>query len=455
MNVLIYSIHRTEAWWRHIGKNLGFENSFVVSDLRGEGDFCVVDAFNARTEYHYREKSAFNDLLTEDEIDDVIARCRLLRFLPRRRAVSMILAMSDAFSDVLQKSNPAAILSFPIDRYVSDVLKRVAQKRNIPFYELTASAFPDMAMLMQRGDLVSTEEDPTPELVSERVKEIVEPLFLPSYVSNSKSFGKIQFLRTFLYFRARAIAFKAISIWKRDRFNLHYLDAQSFLGHKPKITDIRILDLTDDGWEEQLTRFPKEKRVFFGLQLFPEASIDYWIEDRDLIAHERLIFEAVKAFSEAGYLVLVKDHPLQFGFRQKELIEKILKFENVCFLPYEVSGNHVLSHCGVSFTCTGTLGLQAALMGIKSIVTPNYYSNSQDFILIEDFDQVKQLPKTVEATPDVADLEERRNRIVSNLLSGSFVGEFFSFEGFSKQPQYSDVARFAQSVGQRLKALIE
>ena len=55
----------------------------------------------------------------------------------------------------------------------------------------------------------------------------------------------------------------------------------------------------------------------FGLQLFPEASIDYWLRNVELIDHDNLVVDAARSFSEQGFLVLVKDHPSQFGFRQR------------------------------------------------------------------------------------------------------------------------------------------
>ena len=82
--ILIYAINRTDAWWKHIGDNLGFTRSVVVTDIRGKGDCDVIDDFYAA----YRRQQALADVtpavLSMDEVLDVIARCRLLRWLPPR-----------------------------------------------------------------------------------------------------------------------------------------------------------------------------------------------------------------------------------------------------------------------------------------------------------------------------------------------------------------------------------
>ena len=449
--VLIYSLHRTDDWWRHVGQNMGFSKSVVVSDLRGDGDICIVDDFYEHQKVFYKNQSDQSSLLTKENVNEIIARCRLLRFMPSRRAKAMTLGMAAAFNIVLKKVNPAVIVSWPIDRYVSDVLEYIARAKGIPYFEITASALPEMSMLLQKGVLCKRDAIPNPKTILHNINELTAPLFTPTYVQGKSNFTLLRFLRIFLYFRMRAIAFRLISWWKRDPLNLHYLDAQSFLGHKPKLSDHKTLQLVDKNWRDKLANFSKEKRIFFGLQLFPEASIDYWIHDLELIKYENLIFETAQAFSKAQYLVLIKDHPLQFGFRQVGLINKLLALPNVVLVPYEISGNEVLSKCGVNFTCTGTLGLQAALIGLKSVVTESYYTTKEDFILLTDVGQVKDLPKQVANTPSPANLPARQKRIIENLLRGSFKSDFFSFQDFSTDTPSQGANEIGEIIGKQIR----
>ncbi|MEP3428005.1 MAG: hypothetical protein ABJN98_04940 [Roseibium sp.] len=433
---------------------MGFSQSRVVSDLPGEGDYCVVENFQRHQAAFYKVGVNFSDLLTEEEVIDIIARCRVLRFMGKRRASAMALAMAEAFNAVLEETAPVAIVSFPIDRYVSDVLEHLGRKRGIPFYELTVSALPGMSMLMKKGTLCKHEIIPTEEEVSRYVDELATPLFTPSYVQGVSNFNQWRFLKVYSYFRLRGFVFWLISLWNRDRLNLHYLDAQSFLGHKPRFSDRQIGALVDQKWRDKIAGFKKEKRIFFGLQLFPEASIDYWIHNCDMIEHEDLVFETAEAFSQAGYQILVKDHPLQYGFRQVSLIKRLLTLPNVIFVPYEASGTEILNKCGVNFTCTGTLGLQAALLGVKSITTPNYYTTKDDFILLENRDDVIDLPDRVEAFPAAENLEIRQRRIISNLLQGSFKSDFFSFQGFDPTKPSKGATELGVLVGDELRRFI-
>ena len=452
--VLVYPVNRTDVWWRYVGQNLGWGESVVVSDVRGKGDICVVDHFYAEVKRLRREADPSSDLFTPEQVADIIARCRLLRWLEPRLAKAMVHAMAIAMDAVLENVDPRVVLSFPIDRYVTDVLERRAHARGIKYLELTASVVPRMSMLLYRGALVQVAEHPPRELVQATVQEIANPGFVPSYVKKKSKYTKAKFVRTLAYFRVRGVAFKAISWAKRDPLNLHYLDAQPFLGHKCRWRDIRIVDLCDAQWRAKMEKFTRDKRVMFGLQLFPEASIDYWLRNIDLIDHENLVVEAAAAFSKQGFVVLVKDHPSQFGFRQTGFLDRLLALPNVVMVPYDVSGNELLALSGTSFTCTGTLGLQAALAGLTSVVTESYYAEEPDFVLLRERAEVPGLAERAVANHFADPVEARRERIITHLLRGSFEGDFFSFQRFDATQPSPGALRLARAIGQRLDQLI-
>ena len=452
---LIFTIRATGEWWRTVGDHLGFDRYYTITDIRDDtfGDFCVIDDFYAAYGRFYRNRAAHSDMLSSDEVDDVIARCRVLRWLPRRKAAAMALAMASAYAKVLDATKPSTIVAFPIDRYTSDVLARLAEKRAIPFFELTASAIEGYAMLLFRGRLVGNGKTPDPNEVERHRQYLANPTFTPNYVRKSSVYTPSKWLKTFSYFRLRGWIFRLFSVIHRDPLNLHYLDSQAFLGHKPRLPDIRITSMLDADWRQKIEAFPREKRFFLALQLFPEASIDYWIDDIELIEHENLLVEIAKAFSDDGYVIVVKDHPLQFGFRQTELLERLRSEANVVLVPYDISGNELLAMSGATFTCTGTLGMQAAFCGIPSIVTPNYFSNEEDFILLRSRSEVADLPERVAAWKAPDNLEDAQRRIISDLLQGSFPCNFFSFQARDFDDPSLKIDELGHILGERMRGL--
>lgn len=452
-SALIYAIHRTHDWWTCLGRNLGFDQVTVLTDRRGEGDHSCTDAYYAA----YRHRRATGDrsstLLSAAEVDDVIARCRVLRWKQKSRATAMVLAMADALDAALEMSAPDFVISFPIDNYNQDVLARLARRRGVAYFELAISALPNMCMLMHRGRLITSEMKPDPALIEEKILEIADPTFTPIYIKDQPAYTTLRFLRTMGYFRLRAIYFRLYSWWRRDPFNIHVLDAQPRLGHKARLKDIRVTRMIDTDWEARLEAFPRERRVLFGLQLFPEASIDYWVEDLDLLRHEDLLVDIAGRLSEAGFQIVIKDHPLQFGFRKTELLDRLKTFPNVIIAPYEVSGNALLARCGVSVTSTGTLGLQAALLGNVSITGEAYYVTEGDFVVLGHRSDVETLADDVIRFGTSAPLHDRQARIIERLLRGSFDGDFISFRGFDPANPAPSVAELGRELGKRLLAL--
>ena len=450
---LIYAIHRTHDWWAHVGANLGFDKVTVLTDRRDQGDASITDAYYAAYRSRYAARDTASPLLDAAEVVDVIARCRVLRWLPIRKASAMALAMADAMAGQLDVVRPDYVISFPIDNYNQDVLARLARKRGLPYFEVTASALPGMCMLMHRGRLITAQAEADPAAVEARIHEIADPLFTPAYVQGQAAYTPTRFLKTLGYFRIRAAFFQLYAWARRDPLNTHYLDAQPWLGHKANLSDVRVTGMVQSDWEAAVEAFPKEKRVLYGLQLFPEAAIDYWIDDLDLVRHEDVLVQIARGLTAAGYQIIVKDHPLQFGFRQTQLLDRLKAFPNVVIAPYEVSGNALLARCGVNVTATGTLGLQAGLLGNISITGEAYYVTADDFVVLKTADDLQTLPQIVAERAPPASLHDRQARIIANLLQGSFDADFFSFKDFDPANPNPATAELGRRLGEQLRRL--
>ncbi|MDG2003432.1 MAG: hypothetical protein P8J20_08885 [Novosphingobium sp.] len=452
--ILIYTIHGVETWFKYLGDQMGYERAITFSDIRGDGDLNIVDDFYAAYRRARRADALTSELLDESAIREIIARCRTLRWLPHEKAAAMAVAMAEVIDTLIARVNPQAVLSFPIDRYIMDILSRRAKARGIPYFEYTAAPFAKMSMLLYEGQLLRRTIDPDTEDIENKRAELVDPLFKPSYVSKAVHYGKSKFLKIFAYFKLRGRFFQAISWLKRDPLGLHYLDAQSFLGHKPRIGDIAYDSLVDNDWEEAVAGVPASDRLAMPLALFPEASIDYWVHDLGLVDYENMLIDIARSFSDAGFMVLVKDHPLQFGFRQLGLIRRLKAIPNVLFLPYEVSGNKLMDVVENCFVLTGTLGLQAALLGKTAIVADSYYSNARDFILLGNRQDIASLPHKLRAFSHNDELHRVQTRIVGELLKGCFDGDYETWRGFDPNNPSPEVTMLGRNIGLQVAELM-
>lgn len=452
--VLIFAIHGTEPWFKYLGEQMGFERAVTFSDLRGVGDISITNDFYTAYRNAWKRQSATLDVVDPAAIEEIIARCRVLRWLEPRRSRAMVIAMAQVVEDVLDRVKPRAVLSFPIDRYIKDIISRRAQARGIAYFEYTTAPFSGMSMLLHEGRLLTLDIEPDPEVVEQKRAELADPLFSPPYVGKRNFYGKARFLKTFAYFKLRGRFFQLYSWLTRDPLGLHYLDSQTFLGHKPRLSDIRYERYVDRDWDVWLADFPKERRIAMPLALFPEASIDYWVRDFGLVDYENMLVEAARAYSDAGFLVLVKDHPLQFGFRQLGLLERLQRIENLVVLPYEVSGNALLDTVDHCFVLTGTLGLQAAMLGKTAVATDNYYTNEQDFVIYRSRDEIPALPERTRQFAMNEPLREIQTRLVRDLLKGCFVGDYATFRGFDPAAPSPGARELGRNLGDHVAALL-
>jgi hypothetical protein len=427
--IVFFTIHRTTPWWSYLASQLDFAEGRVLSDLRGEGDWSLVDDF-----YRFMRNGDAAAVATkqfgEEGCADIIYRCRTLRSLDRSLALRMIGAMAQAIERAVDSLDPDLVVTFTMDRYVMDVMDRIARRRGIDFLEMTTSIIPSEVLFMRRGRLI-----PLSEPDDERVKSVTEVLsstsFAPSYVRDANRFSTSRFWRVYGYFALRGMYFDVLRHVRRDRFNLHYIDALKRLKHKVRVGDVAVLGLLDQHWQEKMPKVPRERRVFLGLQLFPEASLDYWLRDPALVQHDDAVVRYCEVLGEAGYRIMVKDHPLQFGFRQRELMLRLARLPFVTLLPYDIPANLLLAECGVSVTFTGTIGFQAALAGNCSVVTEPYYATEQHYIHVRKFAEIDGVVDKIRAWRAPDDLDGVRHDIVRHLARGSVPGDYFTWRGFN------------------------
>lgn len=170
--------------------------------------------------------------------------------------------------------------------------------------------------------------------------------------------------------------------------------------------------------------------MFCGLQLFPEASLDYWLNSLDMLAHDDVIVRYCEVLGNAGYHVFIKDHPLQFGFRQRELFERLSRLPTVTCVPYDVTANYLIERCDVSVTLTGTIGYQAALAGLCSVVTEAYYADEEHYLHVRNFSEIDNIVDRIEQWRSPADIDEARRQIVRKLAAAGAPGNYFTWKRF-------------------------
>jgi hypothetical protein len=426
--LVFFTIHSTTPWWKYLASQIDFADVTVLSDLRGEGDYSLVDDF-----YRFVRTgdpaAAAVARFGEEGCADIILRCRVLRSLDRDLAIRMIGGMAQAIEVAFDHLDPGLILTFTIDRYVMDVMERIARSRGINFLEMTTSAIPDQVIFQHRGQPFLLREPSAAER-DEAVEVLCRRNFVPVYVRDAKKFSLGKFWQIFIYFAVRGAFFDFWRFFRRDRYNCHYLDALKRLKHKVRVGDVAVLGLLRKDWQARLDAVPKNRRVFCGLQLFPEASLDYWLKSPDMLAHDDAVVRYCEVLGNAGYHTFIKDHPLQFGFRQRELLQRLSRMPSVTLVSYDVAANYLIERCDVSVTFTGTIGYQAALAGLCSVVTEAYYADEEHYLHVRNFNEIDHIVERIEKWRPPANLDVARREIVRKLVAAGAAGNYFTWKNF-------------------------
>jgi hypothetical protein len=177
--IVFFTIHRTTPWWTYLASRIDFADVTVLSDLRGEGDYSLVDDF-----YRFMRKgdaaAAALARFGEDGCAEIILRCRSLRSLDRDLAMRMIGGMAQAIELAFDRLDPRLLVSFTMDRYVIDVMARIANARGIDFLEMTSSPIPDQVIFHRRGQLVQLGE-PSDEELGKAVEILSEDDFARNF----------------------------------------------------------------------------------------------------------------------------------------------------------------------------------------------------------------------------------------------------------------------------------
>jgi hypothetical protein len=429
MKVMIFTFNRTAAWWRHIASGLRFASETVlVSDLP-DADIDISPAFHRRMRDSGMDRVAL-EALGEPSCDDVIARCRLLRVLDRQTALRMIGAMWATIVDVLDRERPQLFLCFLVDRYILDLFERALAARGVRYVGVAVGVLPETVMFMSRGQYLPIRE-PSDEEIDEAVSALVQPQFVPSYVTRQR-FGFAQFLKIYAHFTMRWLVFEVLRLARRVPYDYRYLASRSpSSGFRVRLKDWSVMGRVDRNWRVAFDATPIERRVFLALSVNPEAAIEYWVREISLVDYAAVLNRVAERFAEAGFHLYVKDHPSQFGFRQIELIERLLKHRAVTFLPYDVAGQWLVANCGTTFTWTGTVGIQAALAGNRAVVESDVYYRVDDiFVTYRSMDDVDDLPTRVAAYSPPLPLDVTRRVLARHVLRAAAPGAYMSWRGF-------------------------
>jgi hypothetical protein len=435
--LLIFSRRNHGKIWNHISQELTCIHEVkIISCFPNVGEVNIMP----KIQNHFYNKENLETFalstLEVDICDEMILRCRLLRNLERNFALKMIGASWLALEELLLTERPDLIISKAIDYFLTDLLQRIGNTQGVRSLQLCGSSITSRFMLMSNNEfeVLCT---PTEEDIKEVIQAVVNPSFLP-FVQTKQKYGLQKFLNVKAKFSMRQLYLDTLRILEGQEINPEYLmTPRSNDDYYFEMNDyLNLAKLTDLNWKQKMEGVPFENRIFVGLQVNPECSIDYWVKDIELAQHQKTLEKLIDCLSKSGFSIFIKDHPNMFGRRRCTYFENLKKYPSTVFIPYAVNSQYLIENCKTTFTWTGTIGMQAAMYGRCSIISRSmYYSTQQDFVMINSLNDIHDLPKLIEKFELSTDLQHVQTRIAYQIASTCIRGDMSCFSSRNQNLQ--------------------
>ena len=417
--ILVYSRKGIAKWANNLVFFLNSKGvqSSSFSELRMGSNFSLTNSFYNAIKYN----KIYNHY-DEIEINNIIIRCRLLRSLRRELAIKMILAMDYSVNILFDETNPKYIVSLRVDSYVLDLIERSSKKRGIIFLGIWKSAFiKGYFFVTSRGELNYLR--PTFEqVVCEN--DITNPKFKAVSIKGSKNFNTVSNFKIKLYDLFRSYYLSIFKYIIKDRLGYRYL-TNSFMipEYSVNITELSYDAFIKDDWSILLNNNDSNKNIFIALQVNPESTIDYYVNDLNLINYEKVLIDFIKQFDNTEYFIFIKDHPNMYGRRNHKFFKEITSFHNVRLVPYEISSNYILEHTKIVFTWSGTISVQAVLADkISLVVNPPYYVEGM-YIQIKSINDIQNIVKLISDYKFPQDFTEKKTELLNLINSSLYCGD--------------------------------
>jgi hypothetical protein len=309
---------------------------------------------------------------TSADEGEVIARCRYLRNLEPKLALSMLRAMASVIEEEMDRVRPAVVLSHMVDEYVTNLTAEIAKRRGVPYVGYAYSYFPGkiQATLYSNGEPHRLRE-PADDEVRQTLEQISLRTFRQDY-AQPDTYTPLRHLKAMLRYRVKQVVFAIKKRLDRDRLNIHY-GCLPFVVERRHWRDFPAASDFHSDWKQRIESAGGERPiVYMPLGYFPEATIDYWIEDRRILDYEAQVLKICELLGR-HFRVVVKEHLHMLGGRSPVFYRKLRDIPGVVSAHPQTFSNDVLGMADVVLMGAGSVGVEAFIRG-KPIVSFSHRS---------------------------------------------------------------------------------
>ncbi|WP_172149235.1 capsular polysaccharide export protein, LipB/KpsS family [Pseudomonas tumuqii] len=370
--------------------------------------------------YFYLSNNSLVSDFSGTEQDDFIARCRLLRALDKPEAIRHLAAMGQAIQELLAKEQPSVVLSLMVDSYLMDLLRYYCDRLGVKFIGLVPTFVNGYFRVTARGE--ATFNPSADACDTHGVKQVLlDPLYAPEFNASSLSSPLRGILRRWAANIARVPYFYIKRHLLKDPYNYHYWAAQ--VVSRQLVNYFPPSDPGNNAWLETLQNIDKPI-LYIPLQMVPEATVDYWCNDVEVIDYYTQLERFITKYHSA-FQIVIKEHPSVMASRPLGFYRRLAADKRVTVVPTYTASNEVLAVADAVLVWTGSVGFEAALRGKSVICLGNpYYLYGSRFLKINpatDSNVIYAHIQQVKSRP-VTSVEQ--DELIEHLAAQLFPGHF-------------------------------
>lgn len=421
------------------------------SEIRFVSGFRKLDQTGLVSAYYKYVNATGSRLIIDERDAEVISRCRLLRSLPDVVAGRHAAAMRLSMREMLLREKPDVIICESVDQYLHDILFQEAESLKILRYGLIRTFVNNYFRISTRGEMQLIRQ-PDDSEVSQTLRHLLDDTYIPKNLLKLKKNLFFTYFRIYFSNHARVVYFSILKHLKREPYNYHYWSS-SRTTRKLYAHLIPKISFGHSDWKSRLAKSQKPV-IFIPLQHFPEATVDYWAEDIEMVDYPNRLIELINILSK-DFQILIKEHPGVWGFRKPTFYKNIeAAASSLVICPAEVTGQECILVCDSVLVWTGSVGFEAALRGkpVLTTCTP-YYAIGPRFKKISLKTDIKEIFQFIERYRQIEISQEEQIELIHNLLCGLLPGHFQNNGTFDHQKP-SHVAA-ANQVGKHLRVVYE
>lgn len=398
------------------------ESAWPDAEIVQFSEHKAVDPTGYITNYSISLKDAdkIQCNLSDEQISDIILRCRLLRAIKPDEANSHVKLMYAALVKLFKDVQPKYILSVTVDSFILDVATYVADEFNIPFIGLVPTFVNEHFRITSKGEAIQSNLITDESVTTELKKKLLVNNYTPDF--NKKSLDapiKTSLVRwasnigRYLYYKTKRLP-------AANRYNYHYWSSEVVSKENFNYFFPKLRPCSD--WENKLNSSHKVK-IYLPLQMFPECTVDYWCKDSTATKYYDVLFGSIEKLS--GVSIILKEHPSVLGARTSYVYKRLSSYSNVTIVPTYCNSNNILNNVDSVLVWTGTIGFEAALRGLPVFTLGEPYYCCNDFFKMLNVDHfIEREVLSYIQEHEVVDIKERQNLLLKHLRSLLLPGKF-------------------------------